>query len=106
VLGGLVVFTLTSLAWVPFRPGIGAWHTLMFYRSLVINPVPSTFDARVPLLIALSLGLDWLQARSGDELFALRWPRWARALALAGVALAIFVSLSPAGAEPFVYQGF
>ncbi len=105
-LGALVVFSLTSLAWVPFRPGIGLWHTLNYWRSLFINSVPSTFDARVLVVIALSLGLDWLQARTGDEVFVLRWPLWARALTLAAVSAAIGFCLAPVGVTPFVYQGF
>ena len=38
-----------------------------------------------PVVSALSLALDWLQARTGNEVFVLRWPLWARALSLAEV---------------------
>ena len=59
-----------------------------------------------PVVSALSLALDWLQARTGNEVFVLRWPLWARALTLAVVSGAIAFGLQPAGAAPFVYQGF
>lgn len=58
-----------------------------------------------PVVIALSLALDWLQARGGEEVVGLRWPLWARALTLAAVSVALVFCLRPAGAEPLFDAG-
>lgn len=78
----------------------------MFWRTLVVGEAGWALDWRVPVGAALSLGLDWLQARRGDEVFFLRWPLPVRAAVVALAGLAIFIALRPAGAQPFVYQGF
>jgi D-alanyl-lipoteichoic acid acyltransferase DltB (MBOAT superfamily) len=72
-----------------FRPG--AWNA-----SLTV----------AGLYVLASLGIDWLQHRSGDEAVFLRWPLWGRSLALAVAILALFLSTFGGQAAPFIYQYF
>ena len=58
------------------------------------------------LFILASLGIDWVQHRSGDETVFRRWPLWGRSLALAVVLLAIFLATTGEEAAPFIYQYF
>jgi hypothetical protein len=104
--GMLTVLGLTWLAWVPFHEGTGLWHTVMYWRNLLLGGGGWAFDWRVPVWAAASLGLDWLQARGNEEVFFLGWPLPARVAVAALGALVTFVALQPNGAEPFVYQGF
>ena len=107
-LGALIVFSLTLLAWVPFREGSGIGQTLMVWIRLVDVRGWVLPDTRVLIPVGLSVGLDWLQWRRQDETVFLSWPLLARSagLALAVAAIVIVAGLSPSGAAPFVYQGF
>jgi hypothetical protein len=105
-LGALIVFSLTALAWVPFREGSGFAQTLAFWSHLADLHGWVLPDLRILIPVSLSLGLDWLQWRKHDETVFLSWPLLARSAALAVAIVAIVVSLNPAGSPPFVYQGF
>jgi hypothetical protein len=64
-------------------------------------------DWHLLILIALSLGLDWLQRRRRAETVFLSWPLLARSAVLALAVAAIVAGLmSAGGSPPFVYQGF
>jgi len=104
--GGLTVFSLTTLAWVPFREGSGLGETLIVWSRLVDPRGWAMPDWRLLILIALSLGLDWLQWRRRDETVFLSWPLLARSALLALAVAAIVAGLSTGGSPPFVYQGF
>lgn len=104
-LGVGVVFTLTTLAWVPFRPGIGLAQVMACWGGLLAWGQWALPEARLLILIGLALGFDWLLARSQDETVFLRWPLPVRSAALAGAVLICFLMARPGGA-PFVYQGF
>jgi len=110
VLGVLIVFSLTMLAWVPFREGSALGETLAVWGRLVDlrGWALPTAGWRILIPVGLSVGLDWLQWRRQDETVFLRWPLLARsaALAVAVAAIVIVVGLSPNGSPPFVYQGF
>ncbi len=58
------------------------------------------------LLILVSLGIDWIQHRSGDETAFRRWPLWGRSLALAVAILALVLATSAGESAPFIYQYF
>jgi D-alanyl-lipoteichoic acid acyltransferase DltB (MBOAT superfamily) len=106
VLGLLIVFTLTTLAWVPFREGSGFGQTLQVWRRLVDLHAWVMPDLRILIVVIPALILDWLQWRRQDETVFLRWPVLARATALAFAVVVIYLNLNPAGSAPFVYQGF
>jgi D-alanyl-lipoteichoic acid acyltransferase DltB (MBOAT superfamily) len=65
---------------------------------------------RPPLLLAfvlaLSVWIDWVQHRSGDELVFLRWPHLVQSALLASAALAVFLATRERLPAPFVYEGF
>jgi D-alanyl-lipoteichoic acid acyltransferase DltB (MBOAT superfamily) len=56
--------------------------------------------------VLASLGIDWIQHRSGDETVFRRWPLWGRSLALAVAILALFLTTISGEAAPFIYQYF
>ena len=105
-LGVLIVFSLVTLAWVPFREGSGLADTFLVWRRLLDLHGWVTPDLRILILVVPSLWLDWQQWRRQDETFMLSWPLLARSGALALALIAITISLSPNGGAPFVYQGF
>ena len=107
-LGMLIVFSLTLLAWVPFREGSGVADTLAVWGRLVDVRGWMLPDWRLLIPVGLSVGLDWLQWRRQDETVFLAWPLLARAAALALVVAGIVIvaGLSSTGSPPFVYQGF
>ncbi len=74
-------------------------------RTLGIGRFPPAVFT-VLLLLVLSLAVDWAQHRWRDEIVFLRWPVWARSLALATVVAAAFVLTRAAAPPPFIYQGF
>jgi alginate O-acetyltransferase complex protein AlgI len=105
-LGALIVFTLTTLAWVPFREGSGFSQVMAGWLRLVDPRGWVMPDIRILLIVFLAVWLDWLQWRQQDEVVFIRWPLLARATALAIAITAIIVNLSATGSVPFVYQAF
>jgi D-alanyl-lipoteichoic acid acyltransferase DltB (MBOAT superfamily) len=105
-LGTGIVFSLTTLAWVPFHPGIGLAEVLRYWGGLLNWGQLALPEARLLVLVVLAVGFDWLLARSQDETVFVRWPLPARSLALAGAILVCFLMARPGGSAPFVYQGF
>ncbi|MGH7896885.1 MAG: MBOAT family O-acyltransferase [Candidatus Binatia bacterium] len=99
----LVTTILCSLILVPFRMDLGA--ALDTWTALAAWPGPIRPYPFATLLIAVSLAIDAVQERAGDDVPFVRWPRVAHAAVLAVAALAIFLA-TRAPARPFVYQGF
>jgi D-alanyl-lipoteichoic acid acyltransferase DltB (MBOAT superfamily) len=105
VSGGVVVFMLTLLAWVPFQAGT-LRSAFEFYQGL-LTWGQSFSGASWPVLLIASFALcfDFLQMRLRDELFVLRWHWLGQAAGLAAVI--VLVTLASAGEQqPFIYQGF
>ena len=98
-----VVFTLGSLAFVPFR--LDTQTALIYWRRLA-GPPGGVPDLRIIFLMLWSLWLDRIEGRHGDATAFWPWPRLARASLLA-IAVVLWVLLtrqqSPA---PFIYRGF
>ena len=104
MLGVPLVWGLALLAGIPFMSGQAL--PLEAWAAMVPTPYDAGIDVRPLLFMAVGLGLDLWQRRSGAELFFLDWPVWARA---AGLLLVIASSLYFATfdwAPAFVYQGF
>lgn len=104
------VFTLTSLAWVPF--GASSLGSAFIYFRGFLPPygfasLPAffLFDTGFPLL--LSLFIDWQEYKVNDVDFFMGWQpstqAWGLALALS---LVILFSVSGTDLSGFVYQGF
>lgn len=98
------VFVLVAVAFVAFRTG---WRTsLEFWQTLVSWPVWEAPAAGLCALVGVSLALDYVQHRSGDELVFLRWPYPVQAGLLAVAITACVLATGPASARTFVYQLF
>jgi len=105
IAGAVTVFVLATAAWLPFR-------TTSFFDGRFLRAFAGKGSIAIDqpvvmagVLMALSLLIDAVQARGGDEAAFVRWPRLAQSAALAVGILVIFLSaLKPVPA--FVYQGF
>jgi alginate O-acetyltransferase complex protein AlgI len=106
LLGILVVFLLTTLAWVPFREGSGVGQTLTYWQGLANWSAVLMPDWRILIFILPSLLLDWSQSQRQGEAVFLRWPLLARSALLALAVLAIVLIQAPSGGATFIYQGF
>ena len=103
----LVVFSLVTLTWLPFRTGLRESASFLWGMILALaHPGPSRIEFPVYLLIALALALDAVQHRAQDELVFLRWPSVGRVAALAAALLAIALASLGVSARTFVYQEF
>jgi alginate O-acetyltransferase complex protein AlgI len=108
-LSTLTVFTLTTLAWIPFaasslRTALEYFTGLLAFTPQITSAIPAP-DLLVA--VALTLWLDWQETRHSTDAFFLKWtPRtqaWGFALAL----WLLILFLGPqAGVVTFVYQGF
>jgi hypothetical protein len=95
VMGAVLVFVLVMLAWVPFRMDLPT--ALSYWRTMLLGWAgPQITDPRPWVLIALTLGLDWLHLHGG-ELAYLKWPLLARAGAIALALLGLFIALTADG---------
>ncbi len=124
-LGIAITFTLTLLAWLPFRmdlptawaylQGMFAWQRpdfFLFKRYITGNADWLSWSPlNLPnpilmLLLALALGFDLLlRARSGEkELWDL--PRWLQVLLEVVLLISVLSSLFVQNTAPFVYQAF
>lgn len=106
VVGILVVFIFTSVAWVPFRTGSGVAHTLSYWQGLVDWSRLVLPDLRILIFMLPSVWLDWVQSQPEGESVFLRWPLLARSTLLALAVLAILLISVPSNGSTFVYQGF
>lgn len=101
------VFILVLFAWIPFRWEMPA--TLDFWRAL-LNWSDVTIHFRrlflVLPILGVSLIMDTLEYRNGDEFVYLRWPRFAQAVCMAVLLILIFIVTGGDFQEPFVYQAF
>jgi D-alanyl-lipoteichoic acid acyltransferase DltB (MBOAT superfamily) len=105
----LVVFTITTLTWIPFaasslRAAIEFFTGLFAFTTRIVSFVPA------PDLIAIaliSLWLDWQETRHATDAFFMKWTPTAQAWGLAAMLWLLILFLGPqAGVVTFVYQGF
>jgi D-alanyl-lipoteichoic acid acyltransferase DltB (MBOAT superfamily) len=107
LLAMLIVFLLVMVAWVPFKVEMPI--AVQFWKQLLSF---GTFEVRyrrlflVAIFVLITLIIDLLQRRFQDEVVFLRWPRLAKAAALAIVIFLVIIVSSGDVSEPFVYQGF
>jgi alginate O-acetyltransferase complex protein AlgI len=106
-LGTVVVFSLVTLAWVPFRWELPAafqlWEAFLNWSDLAIG------YRRMLLVLPLLLGsvvLDLIQYRSEDEFIFLKWSPLTKAACMAIVLFLIFIVTAGDFEQPFVYQAF
>jgi D-alanyl-lipoteichoic acid acyltransferase DltB (MBOAT superfamily) len=99
----VVVFVLGSWAFVPFRVDVET--ALVYWRGL-LGPAGTLRDVRIPFFLLLSLWLDRIEGRHGDDRAFWRWPRPVRAALLAAAALLWFLATRQEPPAPFIYRGF
>jgi D-alanyl-lipoteichoic acid acyltransferase DltB (MBOAT superfamily) len=104
VVGAIRVFTLATLAFIPFRMDLPIAGS--FAAALLTARAWRVPNHRALVLIALALAIDVVQARADDELVFLRWPRLVRVGLLAAVLGASIVILASDTSPAFVYAGF
>jgi D-alanyl-lipoteichoic acid acyltransferase DltB (MBOAT superfamily) len=93
---------LMAAATVPFFLDLKL--TQVFFVRLVKGWDGQMFDLRPLGIIILSLLMDWIQYRSGDELVFRKWPVWSQAVLVAVIPLAVIVISHLQSAPPvFVY---
>lgn len=93
---------LMGAATVPFL--LDLKQTRQFFVQLFTGWNGVMFDLRPLWVILLSLLVDWLQHRKGDELVFRKWPAWTHVLLLAVIPLAAIVIDQLQSAPPvFVY---
>ena len=107
----LLTFGIVTLAWVPFKAGSWA-EILNSVRALIYGHgwnLRLDSSPWIPVLVCVSLLLDYLQARNKDELFLLTWPLPARASFLVVILFILFLAFtwtSPYTSNVFIYQTF
>jgi hypothetical protein len=111
VLGMLLVFGFTVLAWVAFAMGTlrNGGSAFAFWRAISVSAHWTTFGWEyllVLLPIAFSLGLDAIQNHYRDEVIFLRWNTFARSMLFAAACLLVFIVGVGGAPRVFVYQGF
>lgn len=104
----IFVFTMVTLAWIPFStPSVRA---ALRYMSAILPPYSAAFNLLIVpdlLLIVLSLWLDWQEQRHGDLSFPRRWTAAQQAWGVAvGIALLWLFTTSAQDLSRFVYQFF
>ena len=90
----LVFFRSPMAAVIPYWKGLIGWRPWQWEHW------------GVPLLVAVSLGLDAVQARHGEATAFGSWPRLARAGVIALTLLAVLLASRGSTEPPFIYQGF
>jgi hypothetical protein len=107
LLGMVVVFSLVTLAWIPFRWGLPAglqlWEALLNWSDMAIRY--RRMFLVLPLLLG-SLVLDFIQYRTEDEFIFLKWSPLTKAACMAIVLFWIFILTGGDFDQPFVYQAF
>lgn len=110
VASALVVFSLVTLAWVPFAINTltGDAGVLSFWQAIVIPHIGFTakWYLVVMLPMTISLWLDWNQYHSQNETFFLAWTQPKRSFVLAVAVLILVVIGTTNKSSVFVYQGF
>jgi D-alanyl-lipoteichoic acid acyltransferase DltB (MBOAT superfamily) len=98
------VFLLTALAFVPFRLDVHA--SLQVWLGLFTALGAEWPGAALLVPVALSLWLDRMQLRHGDETTFDHWPRLLRAAAASlGFLLCVLLAAETSPSR-FIYQGF
>jgi len=105
----LLVFLLTSMAWIPFAAS-SLRASLIYIAGLFAFTAQVTSFIPVPDLLAaasLTLWLDWQERRHDSDAFFLKWTPSAQAWGFALALWLLILFLGPqAGVVTFVYQGF
>jgi alginate O-acetyltransferase complex protein AlgI len=103
----VVVFSLVTLAWVPFRwelpEALQLWAALLDWSDAAIRY--RRMFLVLPLLLG-SLVLDFMQHRSEDEFIFMRWSPLTKAVCMAIVLFWLFIVTGGDFEQPFVYQAF
>lgn len=108
-LGTILVFTFTSLAWIPFastslRASFGYLTGLFAFTGGLSAPIP-ILDL-LPAAVT-SLWIDWQESKYNTDAFFLHWTPRAQAWGFALALWLLILFLGPqAGLVTFVYQGF
>jgi len=104
MIGGILVFTLAVLAWVPFRTDLPTmWE---YWGGMLKMTVPETQSFVMFIPILPSLLLDRFQYAKG-ELGILKQPMFMQSILLALAVMLIFIASQFQGSTtPFIYQGF
>ncbi len=88
-LGSGLVFSLATLAWIPFLMDI---PTSKRYLYGILQGNTWHLPGLLPFIImAFSLLLDWVQFRPDDEFIFLKWPPWIQSLLMALVVFAVVI---------------
>jgi alginate O-acetyltransferase complex protein AlgI len=102
--GVVFVFMLGTAALSFFR--MNASVALQFWQRVLSGSHTMWPPPSMLLFVAMSLGLDWITQRHGEDAVFHRWPRIARAALLALAFLLWFLMTRGSTPPPFVYQGF
>jgi D-alanyl-lipoteichoic acid acyltransferase DltB (MBOAT superfamily) len=111
VLLACLTFIIVTLAWVPFTAN-SYQEILAFWKVIFKGSAwnsPASFSYFIPILIAASFFLDFLQNEQKDELFFLRWSLPIRATFVAFSFIFLFLAFSWTAqydSKVFIYQGF
>jgi len=128
IIGIIFVFSLVSLAWLPFRmdlitakryfaglilPSNWAAPDWLWLKEVLRGHLPISGiykwnipDPRIILVLIPAIFLDWVQNRKNDELVFLKWRRWIQLALYIVVVLGILMMAFSDTGVPFVYQGF
>jgi len=108
-LSTLTVFTLTTLAWIPFaasslRAALVYFTGLFAFTAQVTSVIPAI---DLVAAAALTLLLDGQESRHAGDAFFMKWSPRARAWGFAAALWILILFLGPqANVVTFVYQGF
>lgn len=108
-LSTLAIFTLTTLAWIPFAAS-SLRAASVYFAGLFTFTAQTTGVIPVLDLIAaaaLTLLLDWQESHHATDAFFMKWSLHARAWGFAAALWLLILFLGPqASVVTFVYQGF
>jgi alginate O-acetyltransferase complex protein AlgI len=102
-----IVFTLVSLAWVPFVMELPV--AFAYWRGMFDWTYTDVRYWRILTFVpcfGFTVALDWMQHRYRDEAPFLGWPRLAQASLLAAFLFLLVIMIQIDYEVPFVYQGF
>jgi len=109
LLGTLLVFTLTSLLWIPFASSSLRATFEYMTRMLSFSDGVSAAIPWIDLIpaFAFSFWLDWQEFKHDSDTFFLQWKPSTQAWGFALALWLLILYLGPqAGTVTFVYQGF
>ena len=128
LLGTIFVFTLVTLAWLPFR--MDFVNAKRFFAGIILpshwvapdwlwlqevlsghDPMPNVYlfnipDPRIIIVLIPAILLDWAHNHAKDELMFLKWPGWLQTMLYISVIAGLLLMAFSDTRAPFVYQGF